>query len=147
MKHLLAVTMLLTACIATPENDPAPMDTAMIAVSSGGFHGQSGTQIFGDDRVVTTGFHDGRATQSTQRTIPGAYARAAAVIRTEGHRVMAQVKIMTQVKPEAPICMDYGQDIVQAQPPVAGFDAASVGCPNPAVTTLIADILATLAPP
>ena len=135
---VIACLLLLVAC--SPAPDAPPTSTAMIAVSSGGMLGQSGTQIFGDDRVVVTGFDYGRATKPTEHVIPGAYARAAAVIRAEGPGTKAQYKSPPQ------ICMDYGTDVVQATPPIAGFDQVSAGCPDDAVLALLAHVQGAIAP-
>ena len=137
MKIAAATCLLLLAC--TPVPDLSPKATDMIAVSSGGMLGQSGTQIFGDDRVVTSSFNYGRAATPAQQTIPGAFARAAAVIRAEGRRIKAEVE------PEVLLCMDYGTDLVQAVPPIAGFDNVAVSCPNDTVSKLMADVLGSLA--
>ena len=138
MKSKVLLFVLLAAC--TPETDAPPLATAMIAISSGGMLGQSGTQVFGDDRVITSSFNYGRAAKPVERVIPGAYARAAAVIRAEGRQAKAQAR------PQAQICMDYGTDLVQALPPIAGFDQLSSTCPDDAVMALLTHVQAAIAP-
>ncbi|MBC7479436.1 MAG: hypothetical protein H7317_15310 [Pseudorhodobacter sp.] len=138
MKLPAIACLLLIAC--SPQPEAPPKATAMIAVSTGGMLGQSGTQIYGDDRVVTTSFDYGRPAKPSEQGIPGAFARAAAVIRAEGPATKAQYQ------PPPQICMDYGNDIVQATPPIAGFDQVSASCPDDAVLALLAHVQAAIAP-
>ena len=138
MKSKVLLLVVLAGC--TPAPDAPPEATAMIAVSSGGMLGQSGMQIFGDDRVITTSFDYGRAGKPVEQVMPGAYARAAAVIRAEGRTAKAQYK------PQLQLCMDYGTDVVQATPPIAGFDQISAACPDDAVMALLTHVQAAIAP-
>ncbi len=138
MKSKVLLFLLLAAC--TPATDAPPLATMMIAISSGGMLGQSGTQVFGDDRVITTSFNYGRAAKPVEQVIPGAYARAAAVIRAEGRSTK------TAAKPQAQLCMDYGTAVVQAIPPIAGFDQISAGCPDDAVMALLTHVQTAIAP-
>ncbi|MEO8243026.1 MAG: hypothetical protein ABI832_11975 [bacterium] len=121
-----------------------PVDgTPVITVSSGGFFGSVSTQIFAGDvvasRVVAPGAQTAKS--SVQAGRPGVFADAVALLEREGPA------IKRAVKPTAEFCMDYGTDMVQAVPPVRGFDQVSVGCPDTGVTKLIDDITGVLAAP
>jgi hypothetical protein len=133
MRRIL-VLLLLAAC--TPVTVAEDLPT--ITVSSG-FQVQSTTTIRADDRVEEHFVGLGRP--DTQRVVPGVYARAGAVIAAEGPDTKAHVK------PVATICMDYGTDLVRANPPIAGFDSVAVNCPDDAVNALMAAVLAAVAAP
>lgn len=140
--RLLAVLCLAGCAIQdNPPPDLVPAATASITLSTGGMLGQTSTTIFGNDWVVVQDFNYGKLSPSEGRTVSGAFARAALLIRSEGKRVKAGVV------PDAQICMDYGTDMVRASPPISGFDAVSATCPNKAVTALIANLLTAVAVP
>ena len=137
------VPLFLSGCLVIEDKAPPDLilrNSASIQVSSGGILGQSSTTIFGDDRVVVQNFDYGKSAPPRETYVPGAFERASAVIRAEGARTTAKVT------PDALICMDYGTDLVQATPPIAGFDSVSAGCPNDAVNALLSHVLAAIAP-
>ncbi len=137
--RLLGLMLGLAACV--PVEVPPPLVPEVIEVASGGMLGQTRTLIYGNDWVITqvSGLDDTQ--KGRGKTVPGAYARAAAVIAAEGGDTLARV----QHGPE--VCMDYGADIVQASPPIAGFERVVSDCPDAAVTALMGHVLAALAAP
>ncbi len=137
MKRLAAL-LLLAACDGPVST--MPPENAVIEVSSSGFSGGSATQIFADGHVIrTTIAPGGGATSTTSETGPAAFAAAQAVIAAEGRRTKSAVK------PPSAQCLDYGIDLVRADPPISGFDEVSSGCPDVALAALMDHVLASLA--
>lgn len=132
--------LLLAACTdAAPVMPPVE---AVIEVTSSGFSGGSATQIFADGRIIQTTIAPGGSSSSTiTHATPASFAAASAVIAAEGRRTKAAFR------PQPQQCLDYGIDLVRADPPIAGFDQVSTGCPDAVVSALMAHVLAALALP
>ena len=115
----------------------------MIEVTTSSFHGATSTQIFADGtRIDDVGRAGGEPpSHNVTQGSPSVYTRAAAVLGREGAKTKAALQ------PQAAPCMDYGMDLVRADPAVAGFDQVSTNCPDEAVSALMADVLSALAPP
>jgi len=138
---IVALLPLLALAACTPP--PPASSMPMIEVATASFHGSTSTQIFADgtriDNVGRAG--GGPPSQNVTQGSPSAYTRAAAVLAREGAKTKAALK------PQASPCMDYGMDLVRADPAVAGFDQVSTNCPDEAVSALMADVLSALTPP
>lgn len=137
----LAILMLLTGCAS--EVPLPPPGTARIEMSTGGaFFGQTQTIIYADGTTVAAYDFPGEAPERhVRKASPDAYRAAAAVLAEQGLRAKA-----AQVPGLA--CVDFGADMILADPPIAGFDMISAGCPDdPVVTALKAAVLAALVPP
>lgn len=136
---LLTGAVLAVASCGAPKPFPA---VGEIVVASGGFSGSSSTQIFSDGTVIqSTAVPGGVPIRTVQHAMPDVYRKAASVLAAEG------LATRRALKPQAEPCLDYGTDQVSATPPVAGFDRVSAACPDPALSTLMAHVLATLARP
>ena len=131
----LGAACLLPACAATDPRSGIPV----IVVAEGSFHGSSSTQIFADGVVITSIFPPGKpAVRTITQKEPEVYARAAAVIASEG------IATLGAIKPHPQPCLDYGLDQVTATPTVAGFSQASSTCLDIALTVLMSHVLAAL---
>ena len=139
MKALALLPLLILAACAAP---PPATRVAMIEVTTASFHGSTSTQIFADGtRIDDVGRTDGGPpSHSVTQISPEAYARAAAVLARDGAKTKAA--LAQQAVP----CMDYGTDLVRADPAVAGFDQVTTSCPDVAVSALMADVLSALTP-
>ncbi len=135
MKGVFALILVLAGCAVVP----APENNAAVIVSSAGELGHFTVQIFGDDRVVIsrhTGIPGEPGPQ--RRVIAGAYARALDVVRSNGPAALAAAG------PDVPPCLAWGNDIVRADPPLPEFDMFMRECPSPALTRLMAEVLAAV---
>lgn len=135
MRLASALILVLAGCAVTPK----PVNNDAIIVASDGELGHFTVQIFGDDRVTITR-HTGIPGEPgpETRVIAGAYARAVEVVRSQGPAAMASAGT------EVPPCLEWGNDIVRADPPLPEFDTFMRECPNPALTGLIVDVLAAV---
>jgi hypothetical protein len=141
MMRYLTAFVVLSACVAAPDTPT----TGTIRFGNGGSITGPGatTTVTADDRVTVSWGGFGAPPAPPPVTVPGAHARAVAVLRDAGLRAQAAL-------PSAPrdiaYCPDYGEDEVRADPPVAGFSRVVAGCPEPQVTALIGRLQAAVAP-
>ena len=128
------VRVLLLAAGAPP---PRPASDTAMTVSSNGELRHFTVEIFDDDRVVISR-HTGIPGQPRpeRRGIAGSYDRAVAVLRAKRPAVLAAAG------PERPLCLDFGNDILCAAAPLPEFGVFMRVCPGPALTGLMADVLA-----
>jgi hypothetical protein len=126
---------LLAACA----HAPAPDNSAAVVVSSYGLLGRFTTIVYVDDRVTVKRFDPDMEVPQTVRVVPGAYARALAVVLANGPE--AQAKASGGIE----VCADYGSDIVRLEPPLPEFDMLTDDCPDPAITALMAQVLDAVA--
>ena len=143
--NLPAVSLLtaMAACISPPMVATPPNGLPMIEISTGGgFSDVSLVRIFADDTIQTKVFsRTNDPAPAFRQGKAGTFATAVAVLGSEG------IKAKAAQLPDPVICTDYGVDYVKAEPPIAGFDQVSTGCPGTAVTTLIDHVLAVLVAP
>jgi hypothetical protein len=138
MRQAWVTGILLTGCLAVP-----PAGTPVIEISSGSFYGSSATQVFATDILVTT-FSKGAGRpdqQNVQQAAAGTYDRVAAVLAAKGPAAKAAIV------PHDLQCLDYGTDVVRAEPPVAGIAQIVTACPDDAMAALTSALLAAIAPP
>ena len=134
--------ILLAACQAAPMRDTTPPAMAMIEVAAGGgFSGMTTTRIYADG-TLTSDVSGGEmpARHSVRHADPRTFTAAAAVLADHGRR--SKAAMASHPHP----CLDYGSDSVRATPPIAGFDQITTECPDAAVTALMDQVLAALAP-
>ena len=130
MKRMVLAAML--AGCAVPE--PA----ARIEVDSGNWMGGTRTVIYQTGLVVQEITEDQRVNRTEKQMSPTVFVSAAAVIAGEGTAVRAAFK------PEDPVALDYGHDLVRAVPPIGAFDEVVTMTPDRAVTMLMKHVLAAL---
>ena len=131
----------LAACTNMPVVKTPPQRTPVIEIhTGGGFNEVNTTRIYADDTIYTDvlGWQDDPEPVLRQGNA-GSYVAAAAVISRQGPKAKAGPLR------ESADCLDYGVDYVKADPPIAGFDEVSSGCPDDAVTLLIDQVLAAIA--
>lgn len=140
----LLAALVLAGCAPAVEKQamPAPGTPEVIVSSGGALFGATVTRIFEGDVVAMETYRPG--TQQPEVSVaagrPHVYGDVVALLTKEGPKAKARMPR------HADMCLDYGTDSVQAIPPVANFSALSTGCPDKAVTKLMDDVLATLAP-
>lgn len=96
--------------------------------------------IGSDDSVAEAPTVPGMARPASLRVVPGAFARARAVILAEG----PQARLAAKPGPE--VCLDYGLDKITISPPLPDFDVLVADCPDPAVLSLAQAVLAAVDP-
>jgi hypothetical protein len=132
----------LSACAAEPE--VARPDDGVPVIEASGFSGLYGgafVRVWQGDVVELDVQNFADRTQSLDRAvIPGAFAAATDAIARLGP---AAQRIPATEPGE---CTDYGEDIVRATPPVAGFDEAISACPAEALTALSQAVFAIAEP-
>ena len=131
------VVSVLAACVVQDR----PSGIPRITVSSGNFTGFTSTVIFVDGTVETGSGTPQAPVYKIRHTNSDAFIAAAKVIAADGPKTRAALK------PAAAPCLDYGTDVVRADPPIAGFDQVAVQCPDPAVAALMSHVLSAIALP
>ncbi len=134
----------LAACVETAEVPVPSPGTPVITFGEGGpFNGGVETQVFANDVIVHTSF--GPFDRSPDRRVrqgwPGAFAALRAALEEKGPTAARTLR------GNEPACTDYGSDFVTADPPVAGLTSFGAGCPNPAMTALLATLRSSLVRP
>ncbi len=134
---------LLSGCVEALQVPPE--GTPFIAVYSGNgvFSGFVEKTVYADDRVAIVSSEAGGKNQN--RTIaqgrPGLFADVAALVAAEAPRVRI-------IAPgDDHLCLDYGQDRVTANPPIAGMATISASCPEPAMLAFTQRVLDAIAAP
>jgi hypothetical protein len=130
MRALFALP-LLAACAQAP----VPDNSASVSVTSAGSLGRFKTVVYVDDRVSEQRFDQDGQVRQTERVIPGAYARALAVVLAKGPEALFKASGGIEV------CLDYGADVVRLDPPRPEFGMLRDDCPDPAITALMAQVL------
>ena len=128
--------LLLAACAQAPEPD----NSAAVVITSSDELGRFTTIVYVDDRVTEKRFDPERDVPQTVRVIPGAYARALAVVLTNGPGAKAKASGGIEV------CVDYGADMVRLDPPRPEFDMLRDDCPDSAITGLMTEVLDAVGP-
>ena len=139
----LMAALMLAGCAPEAKVAMPAAGTPVVIVSSGGaFSGATVTRIFEGDMVAQETYQPGVEKPEVTVTAgrPHVYADVVALLAKEGPRAKARMAAHPDM------CLDYGSDAVEAIPPVAHFDAVWTACPDKAVTKLMDDVLATLAP-
>lgn len=104
--------------------------------------GRFTTRICLDDRVLEKRSDPGpaRSLAETTRVVPGAHDRIMAVIAAVGPAARAA----NRGGPE--VCMDCGHDRVRIEPATPALDMLYDDCPDVALTRLMGQVLAAIAP-
>jgi hypothetical protein len=141
IRSVLAV-IFLAGCAVEPDV-PRPGDGVAVIAASGfsGLYGGAFVDIWADDTVELRSIDLAEQTDVTRRAvIPGAFAAATDAVT----RLGPAARRIPATEPGE--CMDYGEDIVRATPPVSGFAEAVSACPAEALSALSAAIFAIAAP-
>ena len=143
MRKLVAcLALALGGCVSAGP----PEGTAFVEVYSGsGFSGFNRTVIYANDSFLVESAGPGDQNRRTSRSQgpDGVYHRVAALVAAEGPKVRRQ---MTG-EDDLGACLDYGSDLVRAEPAVGGFDQVAASCPEPALLAFIQRVLGAIPEP
>jgi hypothetical protein len=143
MKRLSTFTLLICLCGCVAAGAVPPEGTPFVRVytGNGGFSGYVERTVYADDTIVTSSAGPGGKDQKTkvEKGAVGVFLAVQKVVADEG----PQVRVTST---ESAMCLDYGQDMVTANPPIAGFSSIAATCPEPAMEAFYRKVLAAMDP-
>ena len=104
--------------------------------STGSIHGGRITTVTPSDLVTVTA----RGAPPVSRHVPGSHDRLRA------HLLRTAPQVARSLPRDAPICMDYGTDLIEVQPPDPRIPQLSSTCPNDALGALMQALHQKIAP-
>ncbi len=123
--HRFLIALCLSACTGAVAQD-APAD-GMIEVFTGTYRHNVTIRVWSDDQVQVEVMPTDRVVGVQSE--PGLFARLSDILREDGPAAAASAE-------GSEPCPDFGGTTIRADPPIAGFAQASVGCPEAVVSGL-----------